>query len=253
MTADLVQHAGHARAADGQHTHGGAPAASDVVVWFDFGGVLSPPIEDLFLSYERKTGIPPAALKQAMADAAQERFGLPALAPIETALLTEAQWGADLRRHLGLRDPSLDLSRARLETFGEQWFGGEQPQAGVRELMAELKEEGVRVAVLTNNVVEWAAHWRAVAQIDDLTDLVVDSCEVGLRKPDVAFFNHAAALAGAPAATNVLIDDLPENGDGARLAGWRAITFRDAAQTRGELRALLEAPAPTGCPFAGAH
>ncbi|MDO9355176.1 MAG: hypothetical protein Q7T55_15875, partial [Solirubrobacteraceae bacterium] len=138
------------------HPAGEPFAPQDTVVWFDFGGVLSPPIDDLFQSYERKTGIPPAALKQAMVDAAHERFGLPALAPIETALLTEAEWGADLRRHLALRDPSLDLSAARLETFGEQWFGGEEPQPGVRELMTELRDEGYRVAVLTNNVAEWA-------------------------------------------------------------------------------------------------
>ncbi|MDQ8045139.1 MAG: HAD family phosphatase [Patulibacter sp.] len=231
----------------------GHASSGDPVVWFDFGGVLSAPIEELFLGYERKTGISPAALKQAMADAAQERFGLPALAPIELGLLTEAQWGADLRRHLGLRDPGLDLSRAELETFGEQWFAGEEPQAGVRELMAELKDDGVRVAVLTNNVVEWAPHWRAVAQIDDLAELVVDSSEVGLRKPDPSIFARAAQLAGAPPHEHILIDDLTENGDGARLAGWRAITFTSAEQTREALTALLAEPAAAACPFSAAH
>jgi putative hydrolase of the HAD superfamily len=228
-------------------------SSSAPVVWFDFGGVISPPIEELFLSYERKTGISPRALKQAMADAAHERFGLPALAPIELAMLTEETWGSDLRRHLALRDPQLDLSRAQLETFGEQWFGGEAPQAGVRELMAELKDDGLRVAVLTNNVVEWGPHWRRLADIDHLADLVIDSCEVGLRKPDVSIFAHAAHAAGVHPSANVLIDDLAENGDGARVAGWQAITFTSADQTRDDLRALLDAPVPAACPFSAAH
>ncbi|MEH3054415.1 MAG: HAD-IA family hydrolase [Patulibacter minatonensis] len=219
-----------------------SPFPQDGVVWFDFGGVLSQPIPELFRSYERKTGIPPAALQQAMADAAQERFGLPALAPIELGLLTERQWGADLRRHLALRDPSLDLGRAELETFGAQWFAGEQPQAGVRELMVDVRAAGTRTAVLTNNVVEWGPHWRAVAQVDELAELVVDSCEIGARKPDPAIFAAAAALAGTAPEANVLIDDLPENTAAARAAGWQTVTFACVHQVRAELGVLLGSP-----------
>ncbi|MDO9353185.1 MAG: hypothetical protein Q7T55_05790, partial [Solirubrobacteraceae bacterium] len=70
--------------------------------------------------------------------------------------------------------------------------------------------------------------------------------------PDVGFFAYAADLAGVPAASNVLIDDLVENGDGARLAGWRAVHYRDPAQARVDLRALLAEPVASGCPFAHA-
>lgn len=46
------------------------PESKYSAVFLDFGGVLSPPIEDLFAEYERKTGIAPSDLKAAMAGVA---------------------------------------------------------------------------------------------------------------------------------------------------------------------------------------
>jgi hypothetical protein len=62
------------------------------MIWFDFGGVLSPPIPALFQQYQHKTGLAPVVLQQAMRDVAAE-MKLPMLAPVENAVISEAEWG----------------------------------------------------------------------------------------------------------------------------------------------------------------
>lgn len=79
-------------------------------VWFDFGGVLSPPIPALFEQYQVKTGLAPRVLQQAMSDVADD-LGVPMLAPVESALLTEQDWGQRLELALRRRDPNIDLSQ----------------------------------------------------------------------------------------------------------------------------------------------
>ena len=52
------------------------------------------------------------------------------------------------------------------------------------ELMAELRDRGYRMAMLTNNVREWEPLWRAKLPVDEIFETVVDSAFVGMRKPD---------------------------------------------------------------------
>ena len=52
----------------------------------------------------------------------------------------------------------------------------------------DLRADGYRTALVTNNVREGAAAWRAMIPVDDLFDVVVDSSSVGMRKPNPAIF-----------------------------------------------------------------
>jgi epoxide hydrolase-like predicted phosphatase len=65
--------------------------------------------------------------------------------------------------------------------------------AGVRDSMTvcarDLKAEGYRTALVTNNAVEFREHWSRSVPLDELFDAVIDSSEVGLRKPDPAIFH----------------------------------------------------------------
>lgn len=109
-------------------------------IWFDFGGVLSPPIEEIFNIYYHKTNIKPEQLKKAMLDVANN-MGMPMLAPIENAILTEFQWGKSLRKSLKKLYPQLDTSKARLEYFGEQWFENINANEKMIELFKKLKNK----------------------------------------------------------------------------------------------------------------
>jgi epoxide hydrolase-like predicted phosphatase len=104
-----------------------------------------------------------------------------------------------------------------------------------------LRAEGYRTALVTNNVREGSARWRAMIPVDDLFDVVVDSSDCGMRKPDPAIFRHTLGLLGdVPPARAVFLDDVEGNLAGARLAGLRTIFVPDPpAPALVELDALL--------------
>ncbi|MEV7596738.1 HAD family phosphatase [Kitasatospora sp. NPDC089797] len=217
---------------------------SKPMIWFDFGGVLSPPMDDLFDSYHARTGITPRQLKSALGTVAGE-LGVEPLAPIELAMLTEAEWGEAMVRVLRDANPGIDLSRARFERFGEQWFEGVGVNPVIAATVRHAKEQGFRVGILSNNVVEWEPYWKAIVAPAGEVDCVVDSCKVGFRKPDPEIFRLAEQQAGVTPEECVLVDDLPENCVAARRCGWRAVHFRNSTQAVRELSGLTGLPALT--------
>ncbi|EEK3037572.1 HAD-IA family hydrolase [Salmonella enterica] len=209
------------------------------IIWFDFGGVLSPSVPDLFTSYYLKTGIPPAVLQRAMKEVADD-MNMDVLAPVEKAIITEREWGAGIRLKLSQSAPELDLSQARLEQFGEQWFDGILPNQLMIDLFRKVKATGLKAGILTNNVVEWENHWKRVAGISEEADVIVDSCKVGCRKPEMEIFAIAAERAGVRPEENLLIDDVPENCMAARQCGWESVHFKDNSSAVTEVIAVLQ-------------
>lgn len=104
-----------------------------------------------------------------------------------------------------------------------------------------LRTDGYRVGLITNNVREGSGTWRAMLPVEELFEVVVDSSEVGMRKPNPAIFHHALELLGEVApAEAVFLDDSPGNVAGARRAGLHAIHVDDPDQALLDLDALLE-------------
>lgn len=130
------------------------------VFWFDFGGVLSPSITDLFEQYEKKTGIPQKALKEAMQSIA-DGMKLPILALIENAVINEVEWGSKLRKKLTESYPDLDTTYAQFEQFGKQWLENVSPNKVMVDKLKTIKKQGYRVGILTTNVIEWETYWKS--------------------------------------------------------------------------------------------
>jgi putative hydrolase of the HAD superfamily len=97
------------------------------------------------------------------------------------------------------------------------------PHDPMLERAAELRAEGYRTAVLTNNAKEVGEGWRAIVPVDELFDVVVDSSLVGMRKPNPAIYTYTAAQLGVDAGRCVFLDDAPGNVIGAEAAGMRGI------------------------------
>ena len=103
-----------------------------------------------------------------------------------------------------------------------------------------LRAEGYRVGLVTNNVREGSAAWRAKIPVDDLFDVVIDSSEVGMRKPNPAIYHLALEQLGVTdPATAVFIDDALGNVEGARRAGLHALHFEETEATLLALDELL--------------
>jgi epoxide hydrolase-like predicted phosphatase len=111
----------------------------------------------------------------------------------------------------------------------------------VVDRVRSLRTDGYRTAIVTNNVREGSG-WRALLPVDDLFDVVVDSCEVGVRKPNPAIFAIALERLGDVAPDRaVFLDDAVGNVAGAGAAGLHAILVDDVAVALRELDDLLRA------------
>ncbi len=105
-----------------------------------------------------------------------------------------------------------------------------------------VRGRGLRTAIVTNNIREYGDAWRARLNIDELFDLVVDSCEEGVRKPDPVIFHTALErLAVSDPGRAVFLDDFGGNIAAARALGMHGILVGpDPRPAVEELLALLE-------------
>jgi putative hydrolase of the HAD superfamily len=103
-------------------------------------------------------------------------------------------------------------------------------------LVAAVREH-VTVALLSNatdQLREHLAHHRLV----DAFDVVFCSAEIGIAKPDLGIYTHAATVLGVAPDECFFTDDRPENVAGARAAGMHAEVFAGRAALVASLRAL---------------
>jgi putative hydrolase of the HAD superfamily len=104
--------------------------------------------------------------------------------------------------------------------------GGARTQ--VVECVRGLRRAGYRTALLTNNVAEFRDHWRAMLPVEELFELVVDSSEVGLRKPDPAIYRLTLErLGGVSPERTVFLDDYHANVEAAAALGIHGILVDD--------------------------
>ena len=71
-----------------------------------------------------------------------------------------------------------------------------------------------------------------------LFDVVVDSSEVGHRKPEPAIYDLTHEMLGVPAAEILYLDDFAANLDGAKAAGWQTIHVTDVESALRRARSL---------------
>jgi epoxide hydrolase-like predicted phosphatase len=94
----------------------------------------------------------------------------------------------------------------------------------VVEVLTELRAEGVRTSIITNNIAEFRSRWWDVLPFAELFDDIVDSHEVGMRKPSPAIYELAMRRVGlADASKGVFLDDVMRNVEGARAVGMHGI------------------------------
>lgn len=105
----------------------------------------------------------------------------------------------------------------------------------------QLKADGVLTALVTNNAAEFRDHWRNAIPLDELFHHVIDSSEVGLRKPNPKIFELALERLGTRAESTVFLDDFQGNLDAAAQLGIRGILVEsDYAPALESVRRLLD-------------
>jgi epoxide hydrolase-like predicted phosphatase len=105
----------------------------------------------------------------------------------------------------------------------------------------ELRAEGMPLALLTNNVKEFGDAWRASFPVDHLFSVVVDSSEVGMRKPDPRIYELTCELIGVEPAAAVFLDDNAENIAASTSLGIESVLVTpDPLETVAALDAILD-------------
>jgi len=188
----------------------------DAVV-FDFGGVFTPSPFDAVRAVGESAGLD-ADQAMAFVFGAYDRD-------------TDHPWHRAERGELSLDDTRNQIrDQARLLGLELDLYDVLAAMSGtaVRDDMVErswaLKTAGHRLAMITNNVVEFREFWRTMLPLDELFDVVIDSSEVGMRKPDPRIFRLALeSLGGIDPARSVFLDDYPGNVVAAEAVGMHAI------------------------------
>jgi putative hydrolase of the HAD superfamily len=201
----------------------------------DFGGVLTSPLVGSFLKFQEHSGVSLEKLGNAMAELARESDGEHPLFRLEKGLISEAEF---------LRQLGEALGGVELEGFGERYFEHLHPNEEMIELMRRLRDRGLRMALLTNNVREWEPLWRAkLPDIDEIFEVVVDSAFVGMRKPEPGIYELTLERLGdgVSAADCLFVDDIEANCEMAVELGMTAVHYRESEQAIREIEATLGA------------
>ncbi|WP_454853004.1 HAD family hydrolase [Promicromonospora soli] len=122
-----------------------------------------------------------------------------------------------------LRQYGLDVPAADL--YAAVWQNIAASPASL-DLVRGLRDAGYGVHLGTNQVRRRADHMRATLPYDELFDVKLYSCDLGVAKPDAAFFQKAATRIGAEPATILFIDDHSPNVEGARSTGMAGVHWR---------------------------
>jgi len=102
------------------------------------------------------------------------------------------------------------------------------------------RTEGYVTAIISNSFVGAREREEEAYRFSELTDLIVYSHEVGLKKPDPAIYELCLERLGMRADEVVFVDDYEPNCVAARELGMAAVLFEDTEQTLRDLDALLQ-------------
>jgi len=180
-------------------------------VAFDFAGVVSlDPLAGL-RAYEVELGLPDNSLAGFMR-------GDPQMARLEVGEISAREFLKYICIETEARHGTrLDIRRVAV---GVEW--GQQLNPEMVELVADVHQR-CTTALLTNNVRE-AVDWRGQLP-GEIFDHIIDSSQVGVRKPSPAIYEELLRRLDRPAGEGVFFDDFEENLPPAAALGITAIQF----------------------------
>jgi putative hydrolase of the HAD superfamily len=198
----------------------------------DFGGVLTTPLIESFLAYQRESGIALEDLGTAMGRMMEQDDGRHPLFELEKGNITEDEFTRRLGDELG----------RELNSMRDTYFENLHPNEAMISYLRGLRGDGLRLALLTNNVREWEPLWRAkLPDVDELFEVIVDSAFVGMRKPEPEIYHLTLERLGGGLRFEdcLFLDDIEVNCDAARELGMTAVRFVENDQAIAELGAAL--------------
>ncbi len=208
-------------------------------VLFDFGGVILTSPFEAFNAYERDNDLPLELIRTINTTNPDNN----AWAKLERSDVSASEFAALFEQEAAALGHRLDGSAILGLLSGDL-----RPE--MVEALRRIGEAGFKTACLTNNFVahddrgsgvDSADPERAVAlrEVMGLFDAVVESARVGIRKPEVRFYEIALEALGIEASEAVFLDDLGINLKPARAMGMTTIKVASADQALTELEEVI--------------
>jgi epoxide hydrolase-like predicted phosphatase len=224
----------------------------EAVIW-DYGGVISSPLFRGIDRFEADMGYPPGSVLELI-------FGLSSRAPFpapagdgaaDPASAVTHDWHRLEIGEIGLEEYMTGVVERAPRVLGReidvdayQRFTRDMPLGvhwPVVHRIRRLRTDGLKVALLTNNVKEFGSAWRSTVPVDELFEVVVDSSEVGMRKPDPRIYLLTCERLGVEPSVSLFVDDNRDNVEAARAVGIEAVHFgEEPLAALDELDAVLD-------------
>ncbi len=195
-------------------------------VIFDYNGVLAEDHKESapFLNTAKKLGVSNSILAN--------------------AVYNKALWAKAKRGGINEKDywdevsKRLDLPVTRSTWLKEELFMGITVRSELVEFIRELRKSNYKVALVSNATTSFSVLWRKLG-LYDLFDLVLNSSEVKLIKPDPEILLLACKKMNVDPSECILIDDGNDNIQTANALGMHGILFTNSAQIIPQIRSVL--------------
>lgn len=199
-------------------------------VIFDLGGVvLESPIEH-FRSHETRSGLPRHFISQLVV--ASGHSG--AWARLERGELEMHEFYAAFDAEARAAGAALSAATLMAELAEVSVVRPEMLDA-----VRRVRARALKTAALTNNWKSNDAHAERTHALKPEFDVFVESCRLGMRKPEPRIYEHVCRLLGVEPAEVVFLDDIGANLKPARAMGMVTIKVTDARTAIAELERVL--------------
>jgi HAD superfamily hydrolase (TIGR01509 family) len=195
-------------------------------VVLDLGSVLEVIDDSVFPGpFERRHGLAPGSLAGVCDFPGDPGIGA----------MTEAEVRSHWQGRLRLTDEQAD------ELMADQWrwYVGTLDQV-LYDWFGAVRGRGLRAGILSNSG-PGAREAERIWGLEEITDVIVYSHEVGLAKPDPAIYELTTTRLGVRPGEIVFLDDVPANVDAARAAGWYAVLHEDTERSIAEIERIIAA------------
>ena len=204
-------------------------------VFWDFGGVITSSPFEAFSNFELNNNLPKDFIRK-----------------VNSTNHKSNAWALLEQSKINLEEFDV-LFKKESKSLGYEVSGGQilnLLQGEIRPKMVnaleKLKKENFTLACLTNNFNSGDKNQSALDDINEERtkimnnfDYIIESKELGIRKPDVEFYLKALEISGADPKKTIFLDDLGINLKPAKELGMTTIKVLDSDQALKELGNLV--------------
>ncbi len=204
-------------------------------VFWDFGGVITSSPFEAFSNFELNNNLPKDFIRK-----------------VNSTNHKSNAWAQLEQSKINLEEFDV-LFKKESKSLGYEVSGGQilnLLQGEIRHEMVnaleKLKKENFTLACLTNNFNSGDKNQSALDDINEERtkimnnfDFIIESKELGIRKPDIEFYLKALEISGADPKKTIFLDDLGINLKPAKELGMTTIKVLDSDQALKELSNLV--------------